>query len=123
MSCTRLPVEKNELWVGRQRGGLTHLLHGTKSITARTYSKVDGLPQDSVYAVHVSPDGTVWAGTRSGVVSKFKDGRFTNYTLTDGLASRTVSSIAEGADGTMWFGTPKGLSSLTKNTWRLATDY
>lgn len=110
--------QKHELWIGRQRGGLTRLVYRPKAITTRTYTETDGLAQNSVYAVYESQDGTVWSGTLSGGVSKLKDGHFTNYTRADGLASNTVTSIAEGTDGSMWFGTPEGLSELSKNGWR-----
>ena len=111
-------IDEDDVWVGRQQGGLTHLRYFGSSFTSKTYTKANGLPQNAVYAVYQSPDGTVWAGTLSGGVSKLKDGHFTNYTTTDGLASDTVSAIAEGTDGTMWFGTPKGLSELSKRGWR-----
>jgi ligand-binding sensor domain-containing protein/signal transduction histidine kinase len=109
------------LWLGRQRGGLTHLrsIHG--AITSQTYTQADGLAQNSVYAVYQSRDGTVWSGTLSGGVSELRNGRFTTYTTTNGLASNTVSSIAEGADGMMWFGTPNGLSAMSKRGWRTYT--
>ena len=109
---------KNELWVGRQRGGLTHLSNVNGSITTRTYTQADGLPQNGVYAVHQNRDGSVWAATLSGGVSEYKGSHFTTYATANGMASNKVSSIAEGADGTMWFGTPNGLSGLTKNGWR-----
>jgi len=109
---------KNELWVGRQRGGLTHLSDVNGSISSRTYKQSDGLPKNGVYAVHQNRDGSVWSAMLSGGVSEYKSRRFRNYTTANGLASNTVSSIAEGADGTMWFGTPNGLSGLTKNGWR-----
>lgn len=111
----------NNLWVGRQQGGLTRLRYVDGALTAKTYTQADGLVQNSVYAVHESRDGTVWAGTLSGGVSEFRNGRFTSYTTANGLPSNTVSSIAEGPDGTMWFGTPNGLSALTKGTWRTYT--
>ena len=51
------------VWVGRREGGLTRLsLQGAAAVT-RTYRRADGLGSDSVYAVHESRDGTVWAGT------------------------------------------------------------
>jgi ligand-binding sensor domain-containing protein/signal transduction histidine kinase len=109
---------KNNLWVGRRWGGLTHLSDVNGSITTRTFTKSDGLPQNSVYAVHQNRDGSVWSATLSGGVSEYKNGHFTTYTTANGLASNTVSSIAEGPDGTMWFGTPNGLSGLMKNGWR-----
>lgn len=111
---------EGELWVGRRRG-LTHLRDSSSSSSATTYTTADGLAQDSVYAVHQSRDGTVWAGTLNAGVSRLKDGRFTTYNTAVGLASNTVSSIAEDAGGTMWFGTPNGLSALSNGQWRTYT--
>jgi ligand-binding sensor domain-containing protein/signal transduction histidine kinase len=112
---------KDEVWVGRQQGGLTHLRYSGNSFTAKTYTQADGLAQNSAYAVYRSRDGTVWSGTLSSGVSELKNGHFTNYTTTDGLAANTISSIAEGPDATMWFGTPKGLSAMSQKGWRTYT--
>jgi ligand-binding sensor domain-containing protein len=97
------------VWVGRQRGGLTCLRFRNGAIASQSYTEANGLAQNSVYAVYESRDGSVWAGTLNGGVSKFKDGHFTTYTTTNGLASNTVSSILETRDGAMWFATPSGL--------------
>ncbi len=112
---------KDDVWVGRQQGGLTHLRYSGNSFTAETYTEKDGLAQNRVYAVYRSRDGTVWAGTLSSGVSELKNGRFTHYTTTDGLAANTISAIAEGSDGTMWFGTPNGVSGLSQKGWRTYT--
>jgi signal transduction histidine kinase/ligand-binding sensor domain-containing protein len=109
------------VWVGRQRGGLTRLRFRNGAIASQSYTTANGLAQNSVYAVHESRDGSVWAGTLNGGVSKFKDGRFTTYTTTNGLASNAVSSIIETRDGTMWFATPGGLSSFSNSQWRTYT--
>ena len=108
----------DEVWVGRQRGGLTRLRFSNGTAKAETYSETEGLAQNSVYAVFESSDQTLWAGTLSGGVSKFKDGRFTTYTTANGLASNSVSSILETHDGGMWFATSNGLSSLSDGQWR-----
>jgi len=113
--------DKNELWLGRQRGGLTNLRYTAASVTAKTYTQADGLAQNGVYAVYRGHDGSVWAATLSGGVSQYKDGHFTTYTTANGLASNTIVSIAEGADGTMWFATPNGLSALSNGQWRMFT--
>jgi len=104
---------KDDVWVGRQQGGLTHLRYSGNSFTATTYTQADGLAQNSVSALYRSRDGTVWSGTLSRGVSQLKNAHFTNYTTADGLAANTITAIAEGADGTMWFGTPSGLSART----------
>lgn len=109
------------VWLARQRGGLTHLWVRNGTITSRTYTKADGLAQDSVYSVLQSRDGSVWAGTLSGGVSRLQDGRFTTYTAANGLGANTISSIVEGRNGTMWFATPAGVSSLSNRQWRTYT--
>jgi ligand-binding sensor domain-containing protein/signal transduction histidine kinase len=114
------------MWIGRQQGGLTQLRvsggagagSGANAIVMRTFTQADGLAQNSVYAVHQSRDGVVWAGTLSGGVSRLAEGRFTTFTTATGLASNSVTSILEDANATMWFGTSSGLSSLTKGAWK-----
>ena len=108
---------REELWIGRQQGGLTHLRYAGGSFIAKSYTQADGLAQNSVYAAFQSHDGTVWAGTLSGGVSEFRNGHFTNYTTAAGLTSDTVTSIAETSGNTMWFATPNGLNSFSGGRW------
>lgn len=110
--------DKTGLWIGRQKGGLTHLTHNNGSHKTRTYTEAQGLSQNSVYAVHQNRDGSVWAGTLSGGVSHFSGGKFINYTSRNGLASNTINAILESANGTMWFATPNGLSALSNGRWQ-----
>jgi signal transduction histidine kinase len=106
-----------EIWLGRQRGGLTVLRNVGATLVAKAYTQADGLAQNSVYSVHRCRDGTVWAGTISGGVSRLKNGVFTNYSVSDGLASNFVSSIIEGFDGKIWFATSRGLASFADGHW------
>jgi PAS domain S-box-containing protein len=112
---------EDEVWAGRQRGGLTRLRFSNGAIASQSYTAANGLAQNSVYAVYESRDGSVWAGTLNGGVSRFKDGHFTTYTTANGLASNTVSSILETRDGAMWFATPAGLSSFSNGRWKTYT--
>src|SRR5277367_5906640 len=109
------------VWAGRQRGGLTSLRFSNGAIASESYTEANGLAQNSVYVVYESRDGSVWAGTLNGGVSRLKDGHFTTYTTTNGLAANTVSSILETRDGAIWFGTPAGLSSFSNGQWRTYT--
>ncbi len=106
-----------ELWLGRQRDGLTRLPVDADPGRVETYRGVNGLAQDSVYTVFTDSAGAVWAGTLTGGVSRWQDGRFTTYATDSGLASNTVTAIAETGD-VLWLGTPAGLSSLTNGQWR-----
>ena len=108
-----------EVWVGRQRGGLTRVRAAANgSYTAHSFTQVDGLGQNSVYAVHQTRDGAVWAGTLSGGASRFHQGVVSTFGTSQGLASNTVASILESGDGTVWFGTPNGISTLSHGAWR-----
>jgi len=109
----------DDIWLGRQHGGLTRLHFDNGAFAAQTYTHVQGLAQDSVFAVFESSDGAVWAATLSSGVCQLKNGRFTTYTTADGLPSNSVTSIAESSDGAMWFATPRGLSSLSNGHWHI----
>src|SRR5215469_11917998 len=109
---------KDELWLGRQEGGLTELIRRGNGWLSRTYRRRDGLAQDSIYTVTRARDGSVWAGTVSGGISVLRNGHFTTYTVNDGLPSNAIFSSLETDDKTMWFATPSGLVSYAGNRWR-----
>jgi signal transduction histidine kinase len=110
-----------EVWVGRQRGGITRLRLSGGSIDAQRLTRSHGLTEDTVFVVTRARDGTVWAGTLGAGVSRIKDGAVTTFDATSGLASNSVASILEAADGTIWFATPNGLSALSRGAWRTYT--
>lgn len=110
--------QKDEIWLGRQHGGLTRLQYQDGLLSSHSYTEANGLAQNSVYAVYESPTRTVWAATVNAGVSRFKDGAFITYTTASGLSSNTVYSILETRDGTTWFGTANGLNSFSAGHWR-----
>jgi ligand-binding sensor domain-containing protein len=89
---------------------------------------------DSIDAVAVAPDGTVWVTiseygdeygstpvSRTTGVAHFTDElgdgkKWTNYTPRDGLPSNRVYPIAVAPDGTLWFGTDTGAAHFTGTT-------
>ncbi len=111
-----------EVWIGRQRGGLTRLLTEGGSIKADAFTAANGLAPGPVYAVHRSRDGTVWAGTLGGGVSRLDGGRITTFTTANGLASNTISAIAEGTGGILWVATANGLNSFDHGHWAAYTN-
>jgi signal transduction histidine kinase/ligand-binding sensor domain-containing protein len=112
----------DEVWVGRQRGGLTRLRPSGDGFVAEQFTQANGLAQNSVYAVHRARDGAAWAGTLSGGASRYQNGTFTTYTRANGLLSNTVTSILEATDGSMWFASPNGISTFSRGGWRHYTD-
>jgi signal transduction histidine kinase/ligand-binding sensor domain-containing protein len=111
----------DDVWAGRQRGGVTRLRRTASGWSAMRLTEAEGLPQNSVYAVALAHDGALWAGTLSAGASRIVNGTVTTFTTATGLASNTITSIAEGLDGTVWFGTPAGLSAYSRNSWRTYT--
>ena len=105
------------IWVGRQSGGLTRLTLNGDSVTARSYTTAEGLTQNSVYSLLCAHDGTVWAGTVSGGVSRLKNGAMTGYTIASGLPADAIDSLAESAGGVIWAATPNGLASFSNGKW------
>lgn len=106
-----------DVWVGRQRGGLTHIREAGETLLTRTFKEKDGLAQNSVYAVHVSSNGNAWAGTVSGGISVFKESGLHTYTTENGLSSNTVNSIAEDRNGGLWVATPNGVDEFSHDRW------
>ena len=111
----------NELWIGRQKGGLTRLVFNGKAAQVKTFGRADRLPQRPVYTVHRNRNGIVWAGLLDGGLVRIENGRVAAYTNSDGLLSDNVTAIEEGVDGTMWFATPSGVSALSRGHWRSYT--
>jgi ligand-binding sensor domain-containing protein len=96
---------------------------GTRSRHDLT-TEVEGLATynpNYVFSILAVPDGSVWAGTWGGGVSRFDGKKWTSYTTRDGLAGNIVYSIARDTNGVLWFGTDKGLSRYDGKAWRTFT--
>jgi diguanylate cyclase (GGDEF)-like protein len=72
-------------------------------VTAR-YSTKDGLPNEFMTFIFEDSKGALWFGGYGGL-SKFDDGRFTNYTVENGLVGNYVRTVYEDSDGAFWIGT------------------
>ena len=111
----------DDVWVGRQQGGVTRLQRSPDGWSATRFTEAEGLPRDGIYAVTLARDGALWAGTLSAGASRIMNGHITTFTTANGLASNTITSIVEGLDGTMWFATPGGLNAYSHGSWRTYT--
>jgi signal transduction histidine kinase len=70
-----------------------------------------------VNTVYVDHEGTIWAGTNSGL-NKFDQSnqKFTTYYERDGLASSVVKGILQDRLGDLWLSTSDGLSRFNPRT-------
>jgi signal transduction histidine kinase/streptogramin lyase len=107
-----------EFWVGRRLGGVTQLREEAGVLQPRTFTAREGLAPGVVYAVHRGRDGSVWAGTLSGGVSRIQKGRITTFTTANGLSADAVTTIQETPDGVIWVGTAGGLEAFRNGNWR-----
>ncbi len=76
-----------------------------QELTARSWTKNQGLPDNFVTAVLQSRDGYLWVGTLSGLV-RFDGIKFTSVVLEGkGIPTPRVTTLCEDGRGTLWIGT------------------
>lgn len=83
--------------------------------------KVAGAPSynpNYVFSILAAPDGSIWAGTWGGGVSRFDGKKWTSFTTQEGLSGNIVYSMARDAKGVMWFGTNNGVTRYDGKNWR-----
>ena len=98
---------EGNLWIATSRGGLMRYHAGE----FRTYSKAQGLADDSVNALLQDTKGNVWIGTPNGL-DRFEQGSFFHYTVAEGLSGNSIKALAETADGDLWVATNNGLDQI-----------
>jgi len=87
------------------------------------YTVLDGLVNNTVYAIAIDGAGDKWFATNGGV-SHFDGAIWTNYTNAStggGLASDNVAAIAFDAAGNIWFATIAGVSKFDGAAWTVYT--
>ena len=94
----------DRLWVGSDGGGLSRLDPSGRVVR---FSRADGLPSNSVWAVTSGPDGTLWAGTENGL-ARWTGARWRAVPLL-GVADQRTWAVRVLRDGTMLVGTFGGL--------------
>ncbi len=105
------------VWVARKNGGVTRFQMRNHKFLTTTYTRQDGLAENSVYSLYCAADASVWAGTLEQGVSHFHAGQWRTYTTGDGLPSNAISAITGNGRGGVFVGTPNGLAEFTNNRW------
>lgn len=106
LESLRLPVTalyqapKGDLWAGTGAG----LLHyNGEEVSWLTNATGANLP--AIRCIATANDGTVWFGTSSDGLGRFKDGQVRLFTTQDGLGSQSILALHVDPDGTLWIGT------------------
>lgn len=94
------------IWIGTDGGGLFEWRNGV----LKHFSRKEGLPGNSVFAIDDDRSDTLWVGTELGVTS-LKANVFSPV-VSKGLPSHDVRALAVDRDGSVWIGTTAGLGRL-----------
>jgi ligand-binding sensor domain-containing protein len=82
---------------------------GFEGYTKRLWEAQDGLPDQTALAFAQTTDGTLWIGTKGGLL-RFDGARFTIYNrdIAPGVLERGVNCLLVSKDGSLWIGTEGG---------------
>lgn len=94
-------------WAGTWGGGVSRF-DGKKWTT---YTTVEGLPGNHIFALHKDANGQLWIGTNKGL-AQWQDGKFKVLTMADGLVADNVFAMETTPDGGKWIGSYGGVAHL-----------
>ena len=87
-------------------------------LPAETFDLGEGLPDLSVIAAAVTPNGQVWLGTMRGLV-RYNSRRFVPETGPGNVLGGPIGDLAATPDGRVWVSTPdRGVFVLESGLWR-----
>ncbi|MCX6929367.1 MAG: hypothetical protein NT154_40045, partial [Verrucomicrobia bacterium] len=101
------------LWIATS-GGLYRISEGKTSLITRK----DGLLSNQLRALHQSPDGTLWIGSRGGGLSCWQEGRLASFTTEHGLPDNSISQILQDDAGDFWFGSTRHIFRVRQTELR-----
>jgi ligand-binding sensor domain-containing protein/signal transduction histidine kinase len=99
----------NVLWIATQNG-----LYYAQGPQITSFTKADGLPDNSLSALLMDHDGTLWIGTSSAGLVRYRNGGFTTYTRRQGLFSDEIFGILEDDEGWLWMSCSQGIFRVRK---------
>lgn len=91
---------EGNVWAATNKG----LLKFNNERLIGQYSTKDGLPNEFMTFIHEDSKGVLWFGGYGGL-SRFENGKFTNYTKDQGLVGNYIRTVYEDSEGTFWIGT------------------
>ena len=108
------------IYIGTDRA----VLAASEGGHVRVLGTPEELPRGRIRCLALGPDGSLWAGTGSGV-AHLVNGSWRLLTADQGIPANDVTSLALDPSGVLWIGTRRGLARLEKGSIRtieLKTD-
>jgi len=103
---------EGNLWVGTSGGGLLKISFSVNQPLYQYFSTKNGLLENNITALCITPDNSVWIGYNQSGISRFNGKQFMHFTEKNGLYSNNITSLTLGSDGYIYYGTSNGLSFL-----------
>lgn len=112
--------KKGFIWIGTNNG-----LSVYNATDFQNYSVIDGLSNNWITSIMKSSDDpeTIWIGTITGGLNKFKDGRFKTFAFSSNPDSNNVNNITLDDNGVLWFTTNLGFWKIVENKIIKVEDY
>jgi PAS domain S-box-containing protein len=103
------------LWLGNHDG-----LYRFDGVVFERYQPQSGgpFPVGTVSSLLALPNGDLWIGFRSGVISFLRNGNATNYSVREGVPNGVIRSLAQDREGAIWAATDSGLARLEGSRWK-----
>lgn len=130
VSSMTTSLNGDSLYIGTLGGGVLRVYRNDVDAVsgASEYAKWGPIlmPSDTVYCIHITPDGTQWFGTEKGVAKhsgyNTLEG-WTEFNSASGLADDRVQAINSDSKGNLYFGTVNGLSIFNGDIWTTLRTY
>ncbi len=107
-SISDITVLGTDIWVAHGYKGIAQISKG--KVTA--FGTAEGLPDEYAYSLATAPDGTLWIGASSGLIS-YKAGKWVHYDADSPSRLSDVHALEIAPDGEIWAATlPLGIGRL-----------
>ncbi|MCP4215799.1 MAG: response regulator, partial [bacterium] len=111
-------VKRGKPFTSEGRPGSTAPLEGsTGDGTFSVFKPEHGLSGAVVKSIYEDREGSLWVGTYTGGLNRFREGKLITYAPNDYTTNFYV--VCENHDGKLWFGAEDGLYSSVPNRTRL----
>ena len=111
--------QDGSIYIGADNNGVDRLFPDGH---VEVLNQRNGLPNQAVYSLLVTHDGSLWIGYRRGTLARWNNGRVTVY-HDPGAEDASLNALFEDRDGHIWVGyNPKGFAEFVHGEFRHVTD-